>query len=206
MIQIYYAPPSIYGRKVLAVLEEKGLDYEIKKMSFQAREFDGEEYKKLNPNGEIPTLIDDGFVVYESTAIIEYLNDEYPEPPLLGEDSASRARARMVEDYCDLHFYRDLIRCFIKKAVKGEALTEEDTKPLQAHLTRIENYLGSQAFIVGDFSLADCAVMVALASLEALGLELAISKPLEDYFKRLKSRPGYKGANLMSFEAVTSKS
>ena len=78
MIRVYYAPPSIYGRKVLAVLEEKGLDYEIERMSFSTQDHLKPEYLVLNPNGEIPTLVDDNFVVYESTAIIEYLNDEYP--------------------------------------------------------------------------------------------------------------------------------
>jgi glutathione S-transferase len=44
-------------------------------------------------------------MIFDVPAIIEYLNDEYPEPPLLPEDSAGRARVRMVEDYCDLHLF-----------------------------------------------------------------------------------------------------
>ena len=204
MIELYYAPPSIYGRKVLAVLDEKGLDYEIKKMSFVTRDQQNEAYLKLNPNGEIPTLVDEGFVVYESTAIIEYLNDEYPEPPLMPEDSAGRARVRMVEDYCDLHFYPDVVKCFIKKVLKHEELTDADKAPLSQHLKRIENYLGKQDYAAGKFSLADCAVMPAFVSLEAFGLQnlIAASKALQTYTGRLKQRPGYKGAGVLSFETV----
>ncbi len=91
MLELYYAPPSIYGRKALAVLDEKGLDYKIKKMSFTTQDHLKPEYLAINPNGEIPALSDDGLIVYESTAIIEYLNDEYPEPPLLPR-SACRCR------------------------------------------------------------------------------------------------------------------
>src|SRR6185503_1815333 len=70
VISLYYAPPSIYGRKVLAVLEEKGLDYQIKPLSFAERDMDKPDYLRLNPNGEVPTLVDENFVVYESTTII----------------------------------------------------------------------------------------------------------------------------------------
>lgn len=204
MIQLYYAAPSIYGRKVLAVLDEKGLDYEIKKMSFASQDHLKPEYLALNPNGEIPTLLDGDFAVYESTAIIEYLNDEYPEPPLLPEDSEGRARVRMAEDYCDLHLYPEVIRCFIKKVLKNEELTAEDTDAVTERLQRLETLLAGKTWLAGDFSLADCAAMPAFASLEALGvLDACVkSSSLKAYVSKLKQRPGYKGASLMSLEAA----
>jgi glutathione S-transferase len=197
-MEIYYAAPSIYGRKVLAVLEEKGLDYTIHKMSFENKDHKSPEYLKLNPNGEIPTLVDDNVVVYESTAIIEYLNDEYPEPPLMPESSDVRAMVRMIEDYCDLHLYPAIIGC--RRKMKKEALTDEDKNELKETVLRIEQYLGNKNYIAGEFSLADCAVMSAFASLEAAGLagEILHSPTLTDYFSRLKARPGYKGASLMT--------
>ena len=202
MIRVYYAPPSIYGRKVLAVLEEKALDYEIERMSFAAHDHLKPEYLQLNPNGEIPCLVDEDFVVYESTAIIEYLNDEYPEPPLLPEDSAGRARVRMAEDYCDLHLFPALVKCFIKKLLKKEALTETDITAVSEGFRRLEGYLGDQPWIAGNFSYADCAVMSAVATLEALTLSsLSLpSRSFQDYVQRLKKRPGYKGANLIRLE------
>lgn len=205
MIQLYYALPSIYGRKVLAVLEEKGLDYKIEKMSFATQDHLKPEYLKINPNGEIPALIDEDITLYESTAIIEYLNDEYPEPPLLPEDSAGRARARMVEDYCDLHLFPALVRCYIKKALKKEELSDVDKQAVAVGFKRLEEYLGNQPFIAGKFSLADCAVMAAIATLEALpGLPAAVplSKTFQDYASKLKKRASYKGANLLKFEAA----
>jgi glutathione S-transferase len=201
MIRVYYAPPSIFGRKVLAVLEEKGLDYEIERLSFGSQDHLKPDYLKVNPNGEIPALVDEDFTVYESTAIIEYLNDEYPEPPLLPEDSAGRARARMAEDYCDLHLFPALVKCLIRK-IKKEEVTDADKTEVTNGFQRLVSYLGNQQWIAGKFSLADCAAMTAVATAEALEIGSCIpqSKPFQEYVQRLKKRPGYKGANLMRFE------
>jgi glutathione S-transferase len=202
MIRVYYAPPSIYGRKVLAVLDEKGLDYQIERMSFSTQDHLKPEYLKVNPNGEIPALTDDDFTIYESTAIIEYLNDEYPEPPLLPEDSAGRARVRMAEAYCDLHLYPALVKCLIRK-LKKEEVTEADKAPVSAGFQRLESLLGNQPWIAGkNFSYADCAVMAGIATAEALDLASTVSKSklFQDYVQKLKKRPSYKGANLINFE------
>lgn len=194
-MQLYYAPPSIYGRKVLAVLHEKNLDFEIKLMSFQEGDHKKSEYLKLNPNGEIPTLIDDSFIVYESTAIMEYLNDEYPEPLLMPEDSEGKARVRMIDDFCDLHLYPTLVRILLDKLAEKET-APQDRESLQNHLRRLEAYLGNQNFIAGEFSLADCSAMAGFATLEWLGFGDLInhSKTLPAYVKRLKTRAGYNGA------------
>lgn len=206
MIEIYYAPPSIYGRKVLAVLEEKGLDYEIKPMTFSGEDHKKEEYLKLNPNGEIPTLVDDGMVIYESTAICEYLNDEYVEPALMPEDSYGRALVRMIDDYCDLHFYKALIKCLIKNKIQGQPLEDADKAPVSAALKRIEAYLGTQEYVAGKFSLADLAVLTGLVTLDALGLgDLLTSASVKKYYERLKKRPGFKGAAMFKVDAVPAK-
>lgn len=202
MIEVYYASPSIYGRKVLAVLEEKGLDYTIKPMSFAAGDHKKPEYIKINPNGEIPALVDDGMVMYESTAIIEYLNDEYPEPPLLPEDSFGRAKARYIEDFCDLHFYKAVVKCLVKGKFQGQPLEDADKAPVSAALKRLEEYLGKQNYIAGDqVTLADFAAVAGLVSLEPAGIgELLTSAPLKKYLDRMKKHAGFKGANMFQVE------
>lgn len=199
MIDLYYAAPSIYGRKVLAVLDEKNLDYTVKNMAWGDNK--KEEYLKLNPNGEFPTMTDDGETIYESTAMIEYLNDEYPEPALLPEASAERARVRIVVAFCDLHLYRSLIKVLIhKKAADGNEPTPELIQAVAADIARLDAYLGKQEYIAGKFSLADCTVMAGLATVEAFGItdKVGITPKLRQYWDRLKRKPGYKGASLFA--------
>ena len=203
MIEIYYAPPSIYGRKVLTVLEEKGLDYTIHKMSFATQDHLKEDYLKLNPNGEIPTLIDEEQIIYESTAIIEYLNEEYPFPPLMPEGSYERAQVRMIDDFCDIHFYPLLVNCFIQKFVRNQEWAEEEIQNALSKLSRIEQFLGNREYLVGQFSLADCAVMPAVATMDIFGWSnrLGAFPSVKKYVERLRGRRSYiKGASLVKLD------
>ena len=104
MIRLYDYPDCPFCQKVRVVLAEKDLEYETKAVDLRAGEQRTPEFLKLNPYGKVPVLVDDETVVYDSTIINEYLEDEYPHPELLPEDSASRAKARLLEDYCDTSF------------------------------------------------------------------------------------------------------
>src|SRR3990170_6456544 len=101
MIRLYDFALSPRVRKVRIVLAEKGLRYERVPVDLFKGEQRKPEFLALNPNGKVPTLQDDGTVVYESTVIMEYLNDKYPDPPLLPADPGARARARILMHYAD---------------------------------------------------------------------------------------------------------
>ena len=199
MIEIYYGPPSIYGRKVLTVLMEKNLSYQTKILSFKEQDHLKPEYLKLNPNGEVPTLVDNGRVLYESTAIIEYLNDQYPEPPLMPKEAYERAKVRMIDDFCDLHLYRAVRKMAIKFR-KKEAILDEDIAETGEGVRRMEEYFGGKKFMVEDFSLADCAFMPVIPSLIAMGFGKTLERgaPFTAYVEKLKSRASYKGAAQIS--------
>jgi glutathione S-transferase len=183
------------------VLAEKDLDYEIEKVSLKEKQHETPEFLKLNPNGELPVLVDEGFTVYESTAICEYLEDEYPEPPLMPPGSEDRARVRMIEDYCDLHLYRAFGTVAKKALFENAAPVEEERRAALEALERLAGYLGSKKFLVGPFTLADCAVMPLVAWLETVRIAPAeLPAKLVDYFDRLRARKGYKGAG---YEATT---
>src|SRR3989442_14621709 len=82
-------------------MAEKDLEYEKIFVDLRRQEQKMPEFLRLNPYGKVPVLVDEDEVIYDSTIINEYLEDEYPLPRLLPEDSQARARARMLEDYCD---------------------------------------------------------------------------------------------------------
>src|SRR3989475_12124849 len=104
MLKLYDYPDCPFCQKVRVVLAEKYLEYEKMCVYLRRQEQKMPEFLRLNPYGKVPVLVDEDEVIYDSTIINEYLEDEYPLPHLLPEDSQGRARARVLEDYCDNSF------------------------------------------------------------------------------------------------------
>jgi glutathione S-transferase len=94
-MQLYHHPLSPCAQKVRLVLAEKGLDFEPVMMNLAEKQNLEPEYLALNPKGVVPTLVEDGVAVIESTLINEYLEDRYPETPLRPADPAARAEMRL---------------------------------------------------------------------------------------------------------------
>ena len=92
MIELYHADMSTCAQKVRLTLAEKGLPWESHLFNLRHRDQHDPDYLKLNPNGVVPTLVDRGTVIIESTVICEYLDDAYPEVPLRPSAPAERAR------------------------------------------------------------------------------------------------------------------
>src|SRR5882757_2989309 len=95
-ITFYYGSGSPYAWKVWLALEHKGIPHEAKRLMFDPDETKTPEFLKVNPRGRVPAIVDDGFALYESNAIVEYLEDRYPEKPILPKDAKTRALARRI--------------------------------------------------------------------------------------------------------------
>jgi glutathione S-transferase len=95
VIELYHNDMSVCAQKARFALAEKKLKWEGHHLNLRAADQQKPEYVKLNPNAVVPTLVDDGTVIIESTVICEYLDDAYPEPPLRPKDAAGRARMRL---------------------------------------------------------------------------------------------------------------
>ncbi|MCF8478516.1 MAG: glutathione S-transferase family protein [Pseudolabrys sp.] len=101
MLTLYDFGNSVCCQKVRITMCEKGLDWEARRVDlFTAAQYDP-KYLKLNPKGVVPTLVDDGVPVIESTLICEYLDDKFPAPPLKPKDPAARAKMRLWSKYVD---------------------------------------------------------------------------------------------------------
>src|SRR5262249_36028637 len=101
MLKLYDFPMSPRARKVRIVLAEKGLQYEKVTVDITKEEQKKPEFLAVNPYGKVPALQDDDLAIYESTIIMEYLNEKYPNPSLLPTDPGQRARARVLMHYAD---------------------------------------------------------------------------------------------------------
>ena len=95
MIELYHNDMSVCAQKVRLTLSEKKLAWTGHHMNLRAGEQHKPEYLKLNPLGVVPTLVDNGRVLIESTVICEYLDDAYPEAPLRPADPYARGQMRL---------------------------------------------------------------------------------------------------------------
>jgi glutathione S-transferase len=196
MIKLYHYPLSTNSRKVRILLIEKGLEFERINIDLSKKEQKNPDYLKIHPFGQVPALDDDGFILYDSTIINEYLEDEYPHPPLLPSDSEGKARARLMEDFRDNHFTPPFVE-IIHEIRKPEAERDQNViKHAKEMITqcfdRIEKELGGKEFMAGTFSLADIAYMSNIALLERFEITVDPKyKNMHAWMKRLKARPSF---------------
>jgi glutathione S-transferase len=102
MLTLYNAPHSTCSQKVRICLAEKGLAFEDIRLDLgKGKDQLKPEYLKLNPNGVVPTLVDDGHVIIDSSVICEYLDEKYPAPKLTPDDVVQRAKMRAWMRYLE---------------------------------------------------------------------------------------------------------
>jgi glutathione S-transferase len=100
-LTLYHAPPSTCSQKVRLALAEKRLGYQSQLIDLFAGGQHDPDYVKLNPNHVVPTLVHDGRPVIESVLICEYLEDAFPEIPLMPQDAEGRHAVRLWTQYID---------------------------------------------------------------------------------------------------------
>ena len=101
MLTLYEHPLSAYVMKVKIALHEKGLEFQAILPDGLSNGTTGGAFVEASPRAEIPALVDGDVKVFDSTIILEYLEDKWPNPPLLPKGPAERARVRMIEDVMD---------------------------------------------------------------------------------------------------------
>ena len=197
MIKLYDFKASPNCQRVKVVLAEKHLPYEVVPIDLRKQEQKTPEFLKLSPYGKVPVLTDDKTVLYESCIINEYLNEKYPDPPLMPADLGRRAKARILADYGLAHLdgpYQKLRMETMKDPKEQTQQVIETTKSdLRKLLQHLEDELGDQPYLVGDFSLVDAALLPRFTRLEGFGVLPDPSLPrLGRYLQRMKERPSVK--------------
>ncbi len=104
MLTLYQHPLSTYAMKVKIALREKGIPFTPILPDGMADGSAGGEFVASSPRAEIPALIDGDVQVFDSTVILEYIEDKWPEPPLRATIPAAKARTRMIEDVMDCQY------------------------------------------------------------------------------------------------------
>jgi glutathione S-transferase len=169
-LTFYYGSGSPFAWKVWLALEHKGVAYEARRLRFDKGETKAPEYLAINPRGKVPAIVEeDGFALRDSAAIVEYLEERHPEPPLLPGDARARAGIRaLAADVGDTLYpaSRQLVRLTLMRCGPGDPEPGEvadAVAALRAELARWDP-LPASGFLAGpDLTLADVTAYPMLA-------------------------------------------
>jgi glutathione S-transferase len=199
---LHHLPLSPFSRKVRLVLAEKRLAFELKVEKVWDRRAD---FLDMNPAAQVPVLVEDnGLVIPDSGVICEYLDEAYPDTPLIGHSYAERVETRRLVAWFDQKFGADVTRnlLFEKHMKRQLGRGHPDAGALRAgyanlkphldyvgHLAETRHWLGG-----AQISLADFAAAGHLSALDYAGdVDWSHNQAARDWYARLKSRPSFRG-------------
>ncbi len=194
MLKLYHIPPSVNSRRVWIALLEKEIPFEPILLKLDGDQYQP-EFLEINPFHHIPVLVDDGFRIVESLAILDYLEAKYPAPSLMPTDAKAIATVRMVQQVTLNELWSPMIR------LSSEAMgfVKNDPQKLEkAHqqvltvLNFFENLLRNSPYFGGDhLTLADITAGTMVPQLPSIGVPLDNYPKLSDWIERLMARPSW---------------
>jgi glutathione S-transferase len=193
MLKLYEHPLSPYAQKVKIALYEKGIPFEAAIPNlFGEPEAD---FLGASPRREVPSLIDGDFTVFDSTVILEYLEDRWPEPALRPASPRDRARVRMIEDQCDtyveaINWGLAEIRVFGRAAGDlAERITARAGEQIAGVHRWLERELGDRTWLNGDaFGWGDLSAWPYVAGSAMNGFPPPAGSHLAAWLERASAR------------------
>jgi glutathione S-transferase len=184
-------------KKVRVVARELGLSLEIVPVTFPATK--QPDYLAQNPNGKVPTFVDDdGFTLWESGAILLYLAEKQPDSGLLPADARARADVMRWLFFTATHLQPWLSLLGQERIIKARSGAEADPalialaeRDLARFLPIVEAQLAANDYLAGSYTVADIALGAGLEGAEARGLSLEPYPSLTAWRERLRRRPAW---------------
>lgn len=174
-LTLYGAPYSVYVRIVRLVLLEKNIDYRLETVDIFKPDKAVEAYRSIHPFAKIPAINVDGFVLYETGAIVRYLDEIFPEPPLMPDTARERANVNRILSIIDNYAYPSMVwGIYVALREQGESACESDA--FNRHCERAET-----VFCVLDTALEGKAPYLGGHRLSLADLHAV---PVLDYFLR----------------------
>lgn len=194
-LKLFDHPLSPYGQKVKIALHEKGVDFSaVMPDAIGSGTADG-EFASGSPRGEVPLLLHDGHAVFDSTVILEYIEDCWPDPPLLPSAAIDRARVRMLEDAMDTHFEAinwglSEVRHFKRvEGAEAERVFARAGEQLAGWFAWLDAQLGERDWFNGaQFGWGDLSVLPYVNGAAGFGFAPQSSR-LQDWAERANQRP-----------------
>jgi glutathione S-transferase len=196
-MKLYSGPLSLFTGKVRIALSEKGLDYELVSVPFSRSGYQPKHPAVLaaNPKGQVPVLVDGALTLFDSTIILEYLEDRYPLPPLYPKDVAERAHCRQLEASADEILFPSVFELVSEVFYKPASDRDGDRiararSAITQHYDSLEARLAERTHLCGDFSVADIGYFLTVSFAANLGAPLTDAHPrLRAWYERCAARP-----------------
>jgi glutathione S-transferase/RNA polymerase-associated protein len=192
---VYDHPLSPYGQKVKIALLEKAVEFQAPLPGGIGSGRTAADFARVSPRGEVPALVDGDVAVFDSTVILEYIEERWPEPALLPGPPAERARVRMLEDTMDTHFEAitwglSEIRNFGRASGElATAMTARGGEQIAAWYRWLEQQLGGRQWFNGDgFGWGDLAVVPFVNGASSFGHQPPQGSSLADWLARANAR------------------
>jgi len=198
-IVVYGVPGSPFMRSVQMGLEEKAVVYRVHAMA--PRDSKSDAHLKRHPFGRVPAFQHGDFSLYETQAILRYIDDVFPEPPFEPSDPRAVARMNQIIGINDWYFFPKVAAEIVGRRIVGPALlgmTTDETAVAAAVpmgrvcIAELDRLLGAQPFLVGDaISLADLMLAPQLDFFAATpeGKAMLRGTRLETWLRRMNARP-----------------
>jgi glutathione S-transferase len=186
-------------RKLIVYLREKGLEIPLESVDILSGANRTPEFLKKNPLGGLPVLeLDDGSHLTESLAIIQYLEELHPTPPMIGTSPVERARVRELERICELGVlasagtvFQNSHPFFAGRLKQSPEAAENGRTRLANTLKVVDARIDGRPFVAGDRpSIADCTLLAAMGFAEFAGIPLDPGlKNVSRWYEAFKQRP-----------------
>jgi glutathione S-transferase len=198
MLRIWGRTNSINVQKVMWAVGEVGRPHERIDVGGAFGGLDDARYRALNANGRVPTIEDDGVVVWESNACVRYLAARYGAGRLWPEDPVARAAADMWMDWQQTTLLTDMTTVFwglvrTPEAERDHAAIETAAGRLGGLWRRLDNHLAGRRFVAGDhFTMGDIPVGATCYRYYQLAIERPKLAAIEAWYGRLQERAPYR--------------
>ena len=197
MLVIWGRINSVNVQKVLLCCEELGVEYRRIDAGGPFGVVDTPEYRRLNPNGLVPTIDDDGFILWESNAIVRYLAAKH-RGHLWPADPHVRAVADQWMDWTNTTYWPALRTGFLglvrtPPAEQNAAAIAESLRRTAEILDMVDEHLGARAYLAGEaFTVGDIALGAGIWRWMAMPIERPAHPHIERWFQALSQRPAYR--------------
>ncbi|MFD0859467.1 FtsZ-binding protein FzlA [Roseovarius aquimarinus] len=200
MAKLYHVPLSPFCRKVRLSLAEKKIECELVEERYWEENSD---FHRRNPARKVPVLRIDGKTLPESTAICEYLEEKYPEPPLLPRGADGRYEVRRLVAWFDDKFHHEVTSKLLYERVNKKMMgagfpdsgnVKSGAKAIKYHLDYMAFLLEQRRWLAGDvMTLADFAAAAHLSALDYISdVDWNRSDVVKDWYAKIKSRPAFR--------------